>query len=224
MLYLFYGPGSKSKMSGFAKNGEIFRITDLDFNLAKFNELVDAQGLFNQKIIVFLTNVCSQNEKEIEAKLEDLKNSKNDFIFIENEVSPRLLVSFQEKGQVFFGPQKTAAKPVFNVFDLTDCFGRRDKKKSWLLFLTALNQLSPEEIAQLLFWQIKTLLLVKTASRPTELNLNPYVLKKNLVFSKNFSLAELQEISRELVSIFHEARRKNRDLAIDLERFILKTL
>jgi len=229
MLYLFYGPGSKKiKADKLIKslNEEVLKFSDLDFNLEKLDELAGAQGLFNKTFTIVLENVIGnkETEKGVEKRLEDLSQSNNNFVFVENEIAPSLLVSFQELGKVDFSDSKKTIKPAFNVFNLTDAFGKKDKKRTWLLFLEAVNNLAPEEIANMLFWQIKNMLLVKTIKSTEGLGINPYVLKKAAMTSKNFTALNLKNLSTKLVSIFHENRSTDRDLAIDLEKFILESL
>jgi len=229
MLHLFYGPGPKQeKINKLLKNnvGEVSKITDLDFSIEKLKSLTSAQGLFNNQLTLVLENVISSKEieKDLEDLLEDLSKSSNNFIFVENAISPDLLLSFQENGEVVQSSLAEVAKPIFNIFSLTDAFGSKDKKKTWLLFTEAIGQLAPEEIANMLHWQIKNITLIKNSKNPTETGLNPYVVKKASSFSKNFSLMELKKLSSKLVGIFHENRKTDRDLAIDLEKFILESL
>ncbi|HXK35314.1 MAG TPA: hypothetical protein VJ103_02330 [Candidatus Paceibacterota bacterium] len=229
MLYLFYGPGPKQdKVKKFLGNipGEVLKITDLDFDQVRLEELISAQGLFTDRLTVLLDNVITSEEieKNIENFLEDLAESKNTFIFIQNEISPDLLLGFKEKGEVYSTLVKKDTRSDFSIFNLTDSFGRKDKKKAWLFFLEAISELPPEEIAQMIFWQIKTMTLVKSAKNGSSLGLNPYVAKKAALTSQNFSSEELKNLSRKIIAVFHENRRTDRDLAIDLEKFILQSL
>jgi DNA polymerase III delta subunit len=229
MLHLFYGSGPKQiKIEKLTKalGGEVLKINDLDFSLERLKELASARSLFAEKMTIVLSNVLEKegSAEEVSDFLEELAGSPNTFIFIENEVTSTLLLAFKENGETILVDGKKESKPAFNIFSLTDAFGGRDKKKAWLLFIEATKFSAPEEIAQMIFWQIKNMLLVKRAKGGENLGLNPYVAKKAGAASQKFTILELKNLSRKLVGIFHESRRTGRDLAVSLEKLILEAL
>ena len=57
--------------------------------------------------------------------------------------------------------------------------------------------------------------------KTNELGLHPFVVKKAIGFTKNFSQEELEELSRKLVTIYHDARRGGDELPVALEKFVL---
>lgn len=150
----------------------------------------------------------------------DYARSDNLFIFSE-ESAPKKVKDLFVKVDAHiddFGKEKAKQEVKMNIFSLADAFARRDRKQLWLLFQTASAEASPEEIHGILFWQLKNLILVKTAKG--ELSMNPYVLKKNQAFVQAWSLAELHDLSRRFLKIFHE-RDSYRSLSSDLEMVIL---
>ncbi len=236
MLYLIYGDDFE-KARGKAREliaalqkkkpgAEVFRLEDEMVSVSKLDELAGSQGLFEKKYIVFADNVFrSEEAKEIVlGKLETLAESENIFIFLEGELSKtdlKQLEKFAEKVQRFSGAMKKE-KP-FNIFSLTEKLGQRDKRGLWVLYQKALAQgLAPEEIHGILFWQIKAMLaavLVKTAE---EAGFKPFVYQKAKNFSRNFSPAELKNLSSKMVSVYHNSRRSGPNLDIALERLILE--
>jgi len=118
--------------------------------------------------------------------------------------------------------------PAFNLFSLSDAVALRDRKKTWILFNKALLSGIPvEEIFYKVLWQIKNLLLVKSLSETSgvdlakESGLHPFVLKKTLSAVRKFSNKELSSFSFNLVNLFHNSRWGVEDLAIGMERFLI---
>ncbi len=94
------------------------------------------------------------------------------------------------------------AAPPSDVFALANAFGMRDKKKCWLLLTEALQAGAvPEAVAGILAWQVRDL-LTKGGSQ-------------------KYSRAELVELSRALVALYHDSHRGAGDLALLLEKFVL---
>jgi len=116
-----------------------------------------------------------------------------------------------------------SSKTDFNIFSLGDALGKRDRKNLWILYEKAIaSGISPEEIHGTLFWQVKSMILSKSAKDAEEAVLKPYVFKKSNSYAKNFTSEELFAISSKLVDIYHEARRGVHDFGIALELFILQ--
>ncbi len=116
-----------------------------------------------------------------------------------------------------------------NIFHLTDALGERDRGRAWLLFQKALlSGMDPEEIFWKITWQIKNLLLLKKLSLSSEeeiietTRLHPYVVKKTLSASRNYSGEELTRYSSELIDLYHNARRGLADFDVGIEKFLIK--
>ena len=185
-------------------------MSDLDFDENKFIELISSNSLFAEKFSVILNNVLE--DKDIKSfifnKLDDIKNSENIFVFLENKALKDTLAKFEkveaEIKKFELSTGKIASVKEFNIFSLADAFGRRDKKNAWLIFQEAVaKNIAPEAISGMIFWKIKTLILSK---------------------SKFFSDLELKKMSSKLISIYHESRRSNQEPLINLEKFILESL
>lgn len=80
-----------------------------------------------------------------------------------------------------------------------------------------------EEILNILIWQTKNLLFVTRGDDMKSTGLSPFVYNKSKSYAKNFKSEELENISRELVTMFHESH-LGLELEPNLEKFLLKTL
>lgn len=116
-----------------------------------------------------------------------------------------------------------------NIFHIADAVAEKDRSRAWLLFQKALlSGLDPEEIFWKIVWQIKNLLLLKKLSLSSEkkiieaTNLHPYVVKKTLSASRNYSEEELTGYSSELIDLYHKARRGLADFDVGIEKFLIK--
>lgn len=137
------------------------------------------------------------------------------------------------KGESFGRPKGLP----FNPFAICDAVAEKNNIRAWMLFQQALtNGIDAEEIFWKIWWQIKSLLLVKKlqglsldghkgqslgANLEKETGLHPFVVKKNLSAIHNFSEEELQNYSFHLVKLYHDARRGLEEFPIGLEKFLL---
>jgi len=238
-MYFFYGTNIEKRraalenlfqtLRGDKKELEIFRKNGEELNASGLDELTQSRGLFAENFAVLLENILinSDNEELILGKLEDLKESPNVFIIVESEPGKKFINSLKKAAVEVhdFTEIKNKAQE-FNVFSLTDAFGERNKKNLWINLQKSISaDAKPEEIQGILFWQIKNMILAQETSPEDHknLNLNPFVLKKSLMFSRNFENAELKQLSSKLIENYHEARR-GQDPMVGLERLILENL
>ena len=204
-----------------------FELDEDSWNEEKLKEFIQTQGLFQSKYIIVLNLLLEDEERSeiIISYLDQLRDSTNIFIFSEGKVSKDVsskIEKYSEKTQVFSNLKKELKKKEVNVFALTDAFGLRDKKKLWILYQSALLQgVNMEEVHRLLLWQVKSLLSAKQSKSANEAGLKPFVFKKSEGFSKNFDLRELNNLSFNLVAMYHDARRGMIDFDVALEKFIL---
>lgn len=250
MIYLIYGNDGamvRKKLHDLLEalsikkpNAEVFRITSESWvtegwNVEGIDELTSAQGLFEHKYIVVLdTLLANKPNKEnntaadiLIEKINELADSKNVFIFVEGSLQAGLLEKITKKAVKVWKcdekPEKsTSSKASFNVFAITDAFGRRDKKSLWTMYHRAiLSGSEPEELHGLLFWQVKSMIIAANSKNSKDAGQKPFVWSKAQGFLKNYSGDELAKISSSLVNIYHNARRGILDFDIALEKFIL---
>ncbi len=182
----------------------LIRLNDENFDPLELNELIKGQGLFEKKYIIALANVSSNKEwkKALLTNLKEISKSENIFVILEGKLDAKSRQKFEkcaEKTQLF--ELKETKKEEFNRFAIAIALGSRNKKDLWLKFQESIeNNVAPEEISGILFWKVKSMLLNK---------------------NRNFSEKELCSISKELIDIYHKARRGEHDFYIALERFVL---
>jgi len=237
MIYFIYGNNflkSRDKLreildSFIKKNPEssYLKIDKENWSENYLEEMLQVQGLFQNKYVVVLDLLFENKDiaEMILERMDDLKESSNIFIIIENEPTKEIvkkISKFSEKTQEFSLKEIKGKPKEFNIFLLTDTLGTKDKKNLWILYEKAKRSgVDPEEIHRILFWQVRALSSVVSSKNAEEAGLNPFVFKKSLGFSKNFSKKEILKLSSELVRIYHDARKGIMDLDIALERFIL---
>lgn len=202
-------------------------------NFARYDlgELAEGQGLFVQKCVVVLDGLLEDKEiKEIFlGKLKEMAESNNVFVVNERVLGKgdlSALVKKAEKVQEFLLEEKSM-RPAFNIFSLSDAVGGREKRRAWALFLRAVeNGSNPEDIHGAIFWQIKSMLLVKDAkqSTPESTGLKPFVFTKAKAFAGNYSKEELRGLSSRLVALYHDSHRGIGDFSVGLEKLILEAL
>ncbi len=212
-----------------------FRLEPDKWSEGFFDELIGSQGLFEQKYIVFADKLFENTEAKeaILGRLKEIGESENIFIFLEGKTDKATLTKiekraakvqvFEEKGGEKEGGRAAAARPKdFNIFSLTDAFGRRDKKNLWVLYQKSVeNDVAPEEVHGILFWQLKSMMLADDAKTAKEAGLAPFVFSKAKGFLNNFSSLELNNFSKKLVALYSDARRGAVEFDVALERFIL---
>lgn len=241
MFYFLYGEDrdkarkkAHELIDGLTKkrpNAAFFKVDSENFSFGKLEEMIGGQGLFESKQIIFLDNILAEKEikEAVLGKTKEIAESPNAFVFLERKVDKATLGKVEktaEKVQEFKVTTSAglAGRPIerFDVFSLTDVFGRRDKKNLWALYQEALSRnIAPEEINGVLFWQLKSMLVASRAKDSSESGLKPYVFQKSKSFARNYTEEEMKKMSSALVSVYHDSRRGIHDFEIALERFIL---
>ncbi|PIR57849.1 MAG: hypothetical protein COU71_01835 [Parcubacteria group bacterium CG10_big_fil_rev_8_21_14_0_10_38_31] len=202
--------------------------------LKEVSEFADKTQEFNlleiYKVKDFLREEARKIDLKIDAHMEneilgkhgaDLWGIKSDIekLYLINGLEPKIKEEkFSDSGNI-------------NIFNLTDAFGRKDKRLTWILYQKALlSGLPAEEVFWKLSWQVKNILLVKRMSEELrksieeiikESKLNPFVVKNCLSFSKNFDTEKLNSLYLELVDIYHRVRRGKTDFDTSVEKFLL---
>jgi hypothetical protein len=110
----------------------------------------------------------------------------------------------------------------FNIFALTDAVGARHKREAWVLYQKALaSGMVAEEIFWKIAWIVKSMLLASRTADYSETDMKEFPYKKAKGYAKNFSPAELENLSESLVLGYHKARRGIGEIETLLEKVIL---
>lgn len=238
MLYLLYGdPGTKKqdaleRVFDAHDGPSIFLVGKGEPYALLIDEHIGSVSLFGGKSAVVFDEALADKDARADlfARMSEMMESENLFIFIEQKVLKETLTAFKDakaKIEEYSAKEERAyGAGAFNVFALTDAFARKDKKEAWVVLERALmSGKSPEEIAGLIFWQIKSLLLVKDPrATAASLGMKPFVFSKASAAAKLWKDGELERAASMLISGVHQSRRGETDPATALERLVLEAL
>jgi DNA polymerase III delta subunit len=248
MLYLLHGQNfkkSREKLHSMTDSllkkkpdASFFKLDSSNFVESQLDELVGGQGLFEQKYIVQMDGLLENTATRdfVIDRVDSIAESENIFLIIEENITKPILKRLEkqaEKIQEFVLSENGGRKfavigggelnlSEFNIFDLADAFGRRDKKEFWVLYQKAkMRDIPDEEIHGIINWQLKSILIAQKSKNVEDSGLKPFVYNKSLRFAKNFEEGELEKLSSKIVSIYHDARRGLCDFSVEMEKFVL---
>ncbi|MES2023485.1 MAG: hypothetical protein V4439_02265 [Patescibacteria group bacterium] len=212
MIYLFSGDDAKNKRLAYDKflkqykDIEIFYINKSDFNEMQIESFYSGAGLFFSKCLVVFNNVFEKEEIQdfILDKLDLIKESANDFVFLEGKLNKPVLDAFKKaRAELNIFELSKQAKEKYDNFILADDFYRKDKLNLWIHFRQAMDVgVGMEELIGVLFWKAKDMLL-----------------KKNL---GKFSETELKNFASKISYLLPEARKYGKDDESVFEQFLLE--
>ncbi len=236
MLYLIYGSDrdkARAKkdelltvLRGKRPDAEVFILDTETFTMPKLESLYSSQGLFEQKHIVILDGLLSDKEakQSVLGALSQTAGSSSAFLLLDGalDVKTVALIEKHATKTYSFGEKKKAEWGNNSTFLIADAYGEKDRKKVWVLFQKAIRAgSSAEEIHGTLFWQMKTIMLAKKTKSAEEAGLKPFPYSKAVLFAKNFSEEEIEEILSRLVDMYHGIRMEGGELETELEKFLL---
>jgi DNA polymerase III delta subunit len=190
------------------------------------DQLIEAQGLFVEKHIVVLkqTLEIADSRDIVFPRLKRFATTQNVFIVSENKLiaeHKKELAKHAEKIEEH--KKEVKQKNDFNVFKLGDALGTKNKKALWIGYREALrNGQEPESIHGTLHWAVRGMIASRNASSPEEAGQKQYTYDKFKRYSKAFGEGELEKLSRELITIYHNVRRGEYELKPALERWVLR--
>lgn len=231
MIYAFVGSDSVSKKKFLAeliKTNEDREVAYFDtesFDVGTFTNTLGQGDIFAKKYLVVLKGLISDGKHSVSARFSEMAEGETIFVILEDGLLKASLEEVKKYAKVFKSSDVSKGKDEkFNIFSITDAYGARDKKSTWVLMEQALRSgVTAEEILNILIWQTKNLLFVKREADPRKTGLSPFVYNKAKKYSGNYSLPELEDISRSLTKLFHEGH-LGLDVEPNLELFLLKTL
>jgi len=236
MIYFIYGDDfnkTREKLNSLISdmvskkpNISLIKINEENIKDHDILNLVSEQGLFENEMMIVFHSLFGGGFLKEDAKeyISLMKKSKNIFIVFEGLLDKKTLDLIKKgAGETFEFFIKNKPLKVFNPFALGDALGEKNKKLLWVSYYKALsNGASAEELHGMLFWQIKSILIAKLAKDATESGLKPFVYGKAKRFASKFKEEDLRKLGTELVQIYDEARKGITELAVGLEKFILK--
>lgn len=209
MIHILFGNDTKKinlYLKKLTENKEVIYLSQSAVSKEIINEYAGNISLFGESPVVVVENLLNKSEFSFSPKeLTLLKDSPTMFILLED----KLLSADEKKYSKYATTEKFEVKeikkiPKINTFAIADAYARGDKIEAWFLYRQAIEGgVEPEAISGILFWKIKTMIL----------NGN-----------KVFSLKDLQNQSKNIVSLYHNAHKGTSDFVIGLEQFILSSL
>lgn len=210
MIYLIYGNDNTEKnikIKDIALDASIVRVPAGQITKNAILSFSSQVQLFGESPVVVIESALSEEENIFDAELlELLQDSENIFIFSEDNLTLAFIKKYKKYLEdVFLLDKKEISKPKTNAFVIADMFARRDKVGAWTSYLELIDSgEAPEAISGMLFWKIKSMMLVNS--------------------TKPYSTNELQKASSNLVDIYHRGHSGEADMKIALEQFILSTI
>ncbi len=209
MIYFLVGNDLKNKNEYIRKisgTSEYIFLTENEVSRELLINYSLGVSLFSEKSIIITDNLITKSG--ISLSSDDFlifKESPTVFIFLED----KLLVAEERKFKKYAIIEKFVNKEIKtisnnDIFKIADSFAEQNKIKAWILYSQTIEKgISPESIAGILFWKIKTM-----------------ILNGNKIFPLNI----LKKQSSKIVSLHHQAHRGETDFIIGLEQFILSSL
>ncbi len=238
MITILYGSNQLAVSSAVARlrqefemkqpDGVVYRFSNEDFAVERFDELISGGQLFGNPVLVIARNLWGDPKHQawLETRLEAAMTSPTRFIFWEEGLEKSVASVVKKFGGMIreftLKPGGLGKQVGFNIFSLTDALLKRHRRELWLRYMEVTYRGVPaEEVFWKLVWQVKILLWVSQTTEPIP-ELKPLVVSKARQAVGKFSLPELQGLSSNLLSLWHEAVSGEVDLALGLEQFILR--
>jgi len=209
MIYILVGNDTQSK-SSFIKDvlggGERVFLTSTNVSKELLNNYAMNRPLFGEPPAIIIDGLLKDGEFPLlKEDIVHLSESQTIFILLEDKFLAKEETKYKKYAEIKKFIKKEIKKaPTNNIFSLTDAFARKDKVKTWVLYMDAIDSgATPESIAGMIFWKIKTMILNN---------------------NKSFHEDELKKQSSAIVSLHHMAHRGETDFVVGLEQFILSSL
>jgi DNA polymerase III delta subunit len=231
MLYVYFGTDViRVREEAFAyidslkKDGaETVHVSADNYTEGIFTDLLESASLFGN-IQIIVIDTLSENKEAFATLLErtqEMHANVNQFVVIEKTLlAPEKKKLHAHADEIHECTKEGEEK--FNAFSLTDAFVARDRKKLWMLLIEAWRQkISNEEIVGILFWQVKILRLAERTKTAEEAGQKPFVYQKAKRALSSFKKGELDQMSRNLLTMYHEGHMGKCDMNLALEKWVL---
>ncbi len=206
------------------ENGaDVADLTRETYSRSALIDLAQSTSLFGTARVVVLDSLKDQPEffEEVQSELDMLSASETHFVVIEGPLLAGEKKAFEKSGAKMAECTKKENER-FNTFSLADALVRRDRKSLWILYLRALQSgISVEEIIGTLLWQVKSIRLAMRTTSAAEAGVKPFVYTKSKSAAKLYTMEAMDQLSGQLVRIYHDGHRGAVESDLALERLIL---
>lgn len=233
MLYFLYGTDSQKTRKKLDQLvtvlktkkplAPIIRLTNDNFVVESLNQAIEEQSLFTEKNIIILDGLLKEHEEIID-QLKLLQESEHICMLVEEKVSEKNIKTISGFAEKVEEHNEGFKKDRHINFEITDAFAVKNNLKAWSLYTESVETLAPEEIHGTIMWQIKTILVSMHSASAKEAGISPFAYQKAKSASKMWTNDELSSTQNKLFKIYHDARRGNGELGLQIEKFLLKTI
>lgn len=224
MLYVLVGEDSyraKERARELTKDAEVVRFGEGGEPVTAIFEYLGARGMFSSAIALIAEDALA--ESVVLENISALVEADASICLIERSLTADVRKRIPKKATIeTFDIERPDTVPA-NVFALADAFASGDRKTTWITYRTLIESgSSGEELHGIVSWQSRAIVLASKTKTAAEAGLKPFVFTKakRSPYASDPMLAE--KISRELVSVYHQARRGEGSLEDLLEAFLLK--
>lgn len=234
MLYLFYGTdrnkalekalGIMDKKLAEKKDAMIFKVESSNLTQDLLAELTGSQGLFEQKYIVHIKDVFSDetNKTTVLGFLKELKESDNVFIWTDGAILKKDLTRIEKHAdKIWEHVAKEKVEQKENIFAIANHLQSRDKKNLWIEYQKLRSHFAPEEIHGTMFWAFKNIALVAASKDAASSGLKPFVYSNTKKALGKYSPDEIKDKLWSLTRILGDSRRGEGGLDVLLEKWVL---
>lgn len=230
MIYILHGNNLNKRAkelnntkSLYEKSHEHHQLDLSTDNLDSLKELVFQTGLFATKKYITLRQLLTLkiSPEELNEILRYANQNNHILVIIEDKLTKTIKDKIKIEAN-YIDCEQEKNQSNFNLFSLTEALGERNKKKLWILYYAAIaKKTDPEEIWNILWWQLKTLNQI-SANNGQNPNLKPFVYNKSKRYLSNYQ-KDIKKVTLSFLKSQANARQGS-DLKDELELFILNTL
>lgn len=232
MLQVYYGNDStRVRERAFAAvdtltKGEVkvTRIEVSDWAPGMLANLLGATSLWGDKELYLIDTPSEETAfyNDVVDHLAELGESANQFVIMEAGLLSAERKKF-EKHASLIEESKREAAVRFDVFRMAEALAKRDKKSLWVLLQEAKRAgLSAEEIIGTLWWQLKSLRLAALTRSADEAGMKEFPFNKAKRALSGFKVGELETMSANLLTLYHNGHGGVRDIDEGLEEWVLR--
>lgn len=233
MIHLFYGTDSIALRSAALalldqcvdEGCRLERLEARDLSPGRIADMAGSVSLFGEKTVYFV-DTPSEDEAVFAlllAALHDLAGSDNTIIITERTVLAPIKKQFEKVAVELKEYKATATPSTFDPFLINNALVARDKKTLWMLFCRSVALHIPvEETVGIIWWQLKTLRLAAIYPSAEAAGMKSFPYDKAKRALRNFKSGEVEELSRGLLRVYHDARAGRLDMVLGVEEWVLR--
>src|SRR3989344_1138696 len=229
MLYILTGSDvvkAKARAMKLADKSEVVRFGEGGEAFANVGSYLSARGLFAPKVSLILDRPFETEEGEaLLAMFKDFAEADTLVVLIQPELNAEAKKKIPKNAVIerYDISYQSNEKTPQSVFALTDAFAAGDRKKPWILYRQMIEDgASAEEIHGTLAWQARAMVLASKTKTALDSGLKPFVYMKAKQAAARFKEGQADQLSRDLVTLYHQSRMGEGTLEDLLEVFLLR--